>query len=214
VNSGTSAGVAKRLLKREASVGLGSVAVETLDLLRLALMYLIFPLWLLAGFADYFCHRASHIETTSGLKESLLHVAGFGEVAFPVFAALFLQVNILILAVMFIGVVLHEAMIIWDVSYAASTRHISPLEQHVHALLELLPWVGFLLIAILHWDAVSEATQARNFVIAWKQPPLDTDYLIAIVLAVFLFGIGPYAEEFIRCYRNRSGCASPDVPAE
>jgi hypothetical protein len=178
--------------------------VQTLDLLRLALMYLIFPLWLLAGFADYFCHRASRIETTSGLKESLLHVAGFGEVALPVFAALFLQVNALILAVMFIGVLLHEAMIIWDVGYAASKRHISPLEQHIHALLELLPWVGLLLITILHWDAVTEATQARNFVIAWKQPPLDTDYLIATVLAVFLLGIGPYAEEFVRCCRNRS----------
>jgi Trk-type K+ transport system membrane component len=178
--------------------------VETLDLLRLALMYLIFPLWLLAGFADYFCHRASRIETTSGLKESLLHVAGFAEVALPVFAALFLQVNTLMLVVMFVGVLLHEAMIIWDVSYAASTRHISPLEQHIHALLELLPWVGFLLIAILHWDAVTEPTQARNFVVAWKQPPLEADYLIATVLAVLLLGAGPYAEEFVRCYRNRA----------
>jgi hypothetical protein len=178
--------------------------VETLELLRLALMYLIFPLWLLAGFADYFCHRASHIETTSGLKESLLHVAGFAEVALPVFAALFLQVNMLILAVMFIGVLLHEAMIIWDVSYAARTRHISPLEQHIHALLELIPWVGFLLIALLHWDAVSKATRAGNFVIAWKQPPLDAGYLIAIGLAVLVLGIGPYTEEFIRCYRNRA----------
>ena len=33
--------------------------METPELLRIALMYLIFPLWLLAGFADYFCHRAS-----------------------------------------------------------------------------------------------------------------------------------------------------------
>ncbi len=182
--------------------------METPDLLRIALMYLIFPLWLLAGFADYFCHRASRIEATSGLKESLLHVAGFGEVAFPVFAALFLQVNTLILAVMFVGVLLHEAMIIWDVSYAARTRHISPLEQHIHALLELLPWVGFLLIALLHWDAVTEPTKAGNFVIAWKQPPLDTGYLIAIALAVLVLGIGPYAEEFVRCYRNRAVTAS------
>ena len=177
--------------------------METHDLLRLALMYLIFPLWLLAGFADYFCHRASQIEATSGLKESLLHVAGFGEVALPVFAALFLQVNTLILGVMFIGVLLHEAMIIWDVSYAARTRHISPLEQHIHALLELLPWV----ISPDHPPSLGRGERsdaAGNFVIAWKQPPLDAGYLIGVALAVLVLGIGPYAEEFVRCYRNRA----------
>ena len=33
------------------------------------LMYLILPLWLAAGFADWLCHRASHIETTTGAKD-------------------------------------------------------------------------------------------------------------------------------------------------
>ena len=35
------------------------------------LMYFILPLWLAAGFADWLCHRATHIETTTGAKESL-----------------------------------------------------------------------------------------------------------------------------------------------
>lgn len=37
-----------------------SAAAETL------LLYFALPLWLLAGFADYLCHRASRIEVTSG----------------------------------------------------------------------------------------------------------------------------------------------------
>jgi hypothetical protein len=28
-------------------------------------MYFVLPLWLAAGFADYLCHRAASIETTS-----------------------------------------------------------------------------------------------------------------------------------------------------
>jgi hypothetical protein len=42
------------------------------------LMYFILPIWLAAGFADYLCHRASSIDTTSGWKESLLHLLQFG----------------------------------------------------------------------------------------------------------------------------------------
>jgi hypothetical protein len=40
------------------------------ELTRNILMYFILPLWLVAGFADYLCHRASNIATTSGAKES------------------------------------------------------------------------------------------------------------------------------------------------
>jgi hypothetical protein len=38
------------------------------------LMYFVLPSWLAAGFADYLCHHAASIETTSGWKESLLHL--------------------------------------------------------------------------------------------------------------------------------------------
>jgi CheY-like chemotaxis protein len=31
-------------------------------------MYVNLPLWLVAGFADYLCHRAAHIERTSGCE--------------------------------------------------------------------------------------------------------------------------------------------------
>ena len=40
------------------------------EVLRGMLMYFVMPLWLAAGFADYLCHRATHIERTSGWKES------------------------------------------------------------------------------------------------------------------------------------------------
>ena len=61
------------------------------DILLGMLMYFVLPVWLAAGFADYLCHRASHIELTSGWRESLLHLLQFGEMALPILAAMFLE---------------------------------------------------------------------------------------------------------------------------
>src|SRR2546430_17694212 len=57
------------------------------DVLRSVLMYFVLTLWLVAGFADYLCHRASRIATTSGPKESLIHLLMLAEVAVLVTAA-------------------------------------------------------------------------------------------------------------------------------
>src|SRR5882724_1705832 len=89
------------------------------------LMYFILPVWLAAGFADYLCHRASHIESTSGPKESMLHLLQFAEMAVPTLAAIFLEVNALIMLVMIICLVLHEATAIWDVRYAYERRTVT-----------------------------------------------------------------------------------------
>ena len=53
------------------------------EVLRAMLMYFVLPLWLAAGFADYLCHRATHIEKTSGWRESVLHVVQFAEMPSP-----------------------------------------------------------------------------------------------------------------------------------
>ena len=40
--------------------------MDTTELTIWVLMYFVLPVWLAAGFADYLCHRASNIATTSG----------------------------------------------------------------------------------------------------------------------------------------------------
>jgi hypothetical protein len=60
-------------------------------------MYFLLPLWLAAGFADWLCHRATHIEATTGAKESLIHLLMFAEVSVPLLAAIFLEVNALVI---------------------------------------------------------------------------------------------------------------------
>src|SRR6185295_8200330 len=106
------------------------------DAAQHALMYFVLPLWLAAGFADYLCHRASHIETTSGPKESALHLLQFAEMAVPTLAAIFLEINALVILVAIACLILHEATAIWDVHYAYTRRAVTPTEQHVHSFLE------------------------------------------------------------------------------
>jgi hypothetical protein len=92
----------------------------------LILIYFVLPIWLVAGFADRLCHRASHIESTTGAKESLIHFLMFAEVGVPLLAAMFLDTNALIIGIMIVACVLHEATAMWDVRYASTARTVSP----------------------------------------------------------------------------------------
>ena len=174
-------------------------------LLQHFLMYLVVPIWLLAGLADYFCHRASHIERTSGVAESLLHLLQFGEVGVPLLAALFLEINAAILLIMLAGLVLHQATAVWDVRYANATRRISPIEQHVHGVLEMTPAIATAVVAILHWPQVMALLGAgeADFALQFKRSPLPGWYLAAVMLGAALCGVLPYGEELWRTIRSR-----------
>ncbi|HZX86526.1 MAG TPA: hypothetical protein VFF19_23345 [Reyranella sp.] len=174
-------------------------------LLQHFLVYLVVPIWLLAGLADYFCHRASHIERTSGVTESLLHLLQFAQVGVPLLAVLFLEINAAVLLVMLTGLVLHQATAMWDVRYANATRRVTPIEQHVHGVLEMTPAMATALVAILHWPqflALLGAGEA-DFSLQFKRSPLPGWYLGAVMLGVVLCGVLPYGEELWRTVRSR-----------
>src|SRR5215475_7697115 len=96
------------------------------------LLYVILPLWLAAGVADWLCHRASHIATTSGAKESLIHLLMMGEAGLAVLLGLFLEINALVIAAMIACWLAHEITAHWDLRYAVTRREVRPIEQHVH----------------------------------------------------------------------------------
>jgi hypothetical protein len=170
------------------------------------LMYFILPAWLLAGFADYLCHRASSIETTSGWRESLLHLVQLAEMAIPTLAAIFLEINALVIAIMIICLIAHEATAIWDVSYAYGKREVTPTEQHVHSFLEMLPLMALLVIITLHWQQFLSlfgfGPDTPEFALRLKEPPLPWLYVTIIILLVVLFEILPFLEELIRGIRR------------
>src|SRR3977135_4608764 len=115
------------------------------------------------------------MELTSGWKETLLHLLQLVEMAIPTLAALFLEINALVIAVMIVCLIAHEATAIWDVSYAYRTREVTPTEQHVHSFLEMLPLMGLLLVVTLHWQQFLSlfglGRQSAEFALRFKQPP-------------------------------------------
>jgi hypothetical protein len=179
----------------------------------LVLLYFVLPLWLCAGFADYLCHRASDIEVTAGYKESLIHLLMFSEIAIPLLAAIFFEINALVIALMIGGFIAHQLTALWDVRFANDKRYVSPLEQQVHSFLEILPLAGMLIVIVLNWQQFLSlwglGGENSNFGIALKQDPLPWGYVTIFLTAVVLFEVLPYLEELIRGLRSRKKTSPP-----
>lgn len=177
------------------------------DAAQAVLMYFVLPVWLAAGFADYLCHRAASIETTSGSKETLLHLLQLGEMAIPTLAAIFLEINALIIGVMIVSLIAYEATAIWDVNYAYRRRAVTPTEQHVHAFLEMLPLMGLLIVVTLHWQQFLSlfgiGQDSAEFTLRLRQPPLPWLYVSIILAVVVPFEVLPYLEELVRGIRQQ-----------
>ena len=156
-------------------------------------------------FADWLCHRAARISENAGVKESALHLLMLAEIGIPLLAGLFLEINALVLLIMGIGVITHEATALWDLHYAHSKRDISPIEQHVHSFQELIPIMLFAVVCFLHWEqftALLARSEEARFSLEWKHAPLPAAYLGAVLGLTALFVGVPFAEEFVRTARS------------
>lgn len=176
--------------------------METNDLLVNLLLFVFLPLWGIAGFADWCCHRMTRIESTSGLFESFLHAVMGIQIAIPILLCLLFEVNVGILLIC-IGVwALHEVVAHTDVQFAAPKRHISIWEMHAHSYLATLP-LYMLSIIILNWDVLVKLVTlqwdgAFTFV-RLTEPWGGEGYLPAYLGFMALLCVFPYAEEFLRC---------------
>jgi len=168
----------------------------TLRSLLIILLCLTLPPWLLAGFADWLCHRRALIERTAGPRESALHLLLYLLIAVPLGLALFLETNALLLAFMTACVLAHMAVSLWDTSYAQPRRHISPLEQQIHSYLEMLPVFALALAIVLHWEAVRDPVWA----ISGRRQPLPATWTWGVLLALCP-GLLMIVEELVRCLR-------------
>jgi hypothetical protein len=168
------------------------------------LVYIVLPLWVLAGFADYLCHRASNIEHVNGVKESALHWLMIGEVGVPILAALFLKIDALLIAFMIVFLIAHELTGYADLRFAMRTRRVTAFEQQVHSVLEILPLTALLLLCLLHWRQAQAlfgfGPETASFSIALKDPP-TLSALIPPAVGFVIFAILPYLEEFWRGVR-------------
>lgn len=178
----------------------------SMQVAAILLLYAVLPCWIAAGFADYWCHRATAIERTSGTKESVLHLLQFGLIAIPTILALLMEINAAFFAVAIVSIIIHHAIAYIDVRYANDTRVVPPIEQMVHSLLELLPITALLLLLVLHWGQflalVGLGTEVADFLLTLKSDPLPVWYVLSAIAAAGLFNAIPYLEELARCLRH------------
>src|ERR1700761_7117205 len=165
------------------------------------LVYIVLPLWVLAGFADYLCHRASGMDHATGAKESLIHWVMVAEVGLPLALAVFFRINALLLLVMIVALVAHEITGYLDLKIAMATRKVTIFEHQVHSILEVVPLTALLMIMALHWPQTQALSgfgkEAADFSLGPKQIPRWGEIVPpAIVFALFV--IVPYAEELWR----------------
>ena len=181
----------------------GSTEVE--DASRRFLLFGALPLWVVPGFADWWMHRRTRIEHTSGTKESAVHALMMTEAGIPVVMGLLARVNPLVLSVMGGAALAHGVTAVYDVSLAVGEREVRPIEQHIHSFLEVLPLTAVAFTACLHADQVRKTLRGgpdpRDWRLLPKEHPLPAAYLAALAGVVVSGVMLPYAEELRRCLR-------------
>lgn len=190
-------------------------AGDATDVRSATLRYLMFgllPAWFVPGVLDWWQHRRTHIEDTSGTKESLIHSLMMAEVGGPIVLALLCDVNPLVLVTIGGAIAAHEATALWDVRTAErSDRPVTPWEQHIHSFLESLPFMAAAALTCLHWDQLRALARGPRGSAAWrlrrKRPPLPRGYLGTVAAAITGLVALPYGEELYRCVRAARGRA-------
>ncbi len=195
----------------------GSNRLDSSTITRRFLLYFIVPLWQMAGIADWICHRATNIEGTTGAKESLMHLLMLAEVSIPVLAGFYLEITAPVAALMILAFVLHDATALWDVSYAVTRREVTPIEQHVHSFLEMVPLMAISFITVLHWPQFSAlfgvGRESADLAVRFKDEPLPPHYVPAALGSMLFFEVLPYLEELARTLIAGNGRLIPTDPA-
>lgn len=170
-------------------------------------MYVVFPLWVLAGLADWACHRATGIAATSGIRENLLHWLMYAEIGAGMLAVAYFQTNAGVLAIVLGVFLVHELTVYMDLDYSTMLRDVGPFEQMVHSFLELLPLVSLALLAVIAWP------QGWELTLRPREATLPPAYLIAAGAATVLFNVLPLAQETFACLAARAKPRTPANPA-
>lgn len=163
------------------------------------LVWVVYPIWLFAGAIDYLCHRRTDIDRTSGVTESLLHLAQFLCLGAALALAVFFEISPAVWIVMLLLILVHSVLAFSDVSYTVGRRHISALEQLAHGYMEVLPWMALLLLGILHWPS-SQASAASQ----WFAPKESLSAGVLLLGSFTVLAGVPILEELGRTLRTRA----------
>jgi hypothetical protein len=173
------------------------------DAARWLLMAVVIPLWVLAGLADWWCHRRTDIAHTSGWIENVFHWVLLAEAGIGLLAVALLEIDAAVLMLVFASFLAHEITTFIELRYTVPLREVRPGEQMVHSFMEILPLLLLALAAVIGWDQVLALfdEDVPDFALLPKAQPWPASYLAGVGIAVLLLNVLPMAEEGWRCVR-------------
>jgi hypothetical protein len=169
------------------------------------ILYVLLPLWGIASMLDWWCHKQTNIESTSGLREANIHCLMGAQIGLPLVLSLVFEVNVLILILCFAALIAHEFIAHYDVHYTTGKREISIWEVHAHNYLSTLPFFLILLIIVRKWEVFLDLIGfdwAGGFSLEWRKEPLGATghYAAIYIVTMAILVVGPYAQEWWRCW--------------
>lgn len=179
--------------------------MDTNQLLINFLLFFFLPLWGIAGFIDWCCHRATKIEACSGWRESLMHAVMGIQIGIPIVICLLFKINVLVILICILAWLLHEAIAHWDVRYASPRRHISIWEMHAHSYMATLPLYLLVIILVMNWPTFIRVI-SLDWAGEWQLIRVDKayvggKYLLNYLVFMLIACVLPYTEELLRCIR-------------
>jgi len=159
--------------------------------------------WLVAGCWDWWCHRRTKIETTSGLAECGFHWALLAQGGLAVSLALLVKPSMALVACLALLWLAHQATTWVELRYVVQRRDVTPMEQMVHSFLEMIPLGLIVVIALDVW------VQGTPGIALWEwqrrtAAELPACHLLTYAAASLVLVGLPFAEEAWRCYRHRT----------
>jgi hypothetical protein len=209
---------AARYPGREPKPAKSEEVLRTERAVQACMVGLIIPVWIGAGLLDYLCHRRTRIETTSGTRESLLHLIMLCQGGPMALAPLVLEANAGLIALLAAFYFAHQATAFLDVDSTVSERLVTPGEQLVHGYLEGAPFCIATLYMAMNWNQTLALfglnAERPRFALCGKQPVVPVRDVAMVTAAVIALDFLPHVEEFARCLRARqSGLTGRDTPA-
>lgn len=144
--------------------------------------------WLAAGCGDFLCHWRTDLPHTSGLAESASHLVqlallGIGVVIGLAFATG--RTSLLLLS----ALVVAHAIAGYIDTWIAFRRHriVSPVEQHIHGILDMAPIIALAWLVVSTWPAAIEG----GWRLQWRRPQLPPGAWIAVLAPSVLLTVVP-----------------------
>lgn len=165
--------------------------------------YAAYLTWLVAGFADFACHRLSRLPETSGIRESNFHMLQIALIGGSVVLWLTVEPGQGLLASCTALAAIHAVFGYLDTRSAYGLRPITPLEQHVHSILDMAPWIAVGLLGL----SVASGNSPGEWRLQLRNQALPSSTWFSVLFPAFALVAIPALVERAACRRARNRLA-------